>query len=163
MRLDSRPTEANYSTPELLIHYGSFNKSVVMALTGDIAWSDLDHLPLEVRSATFLYNTSTSRQNRLVVAGAPKQDGYHRYENFRLTDVPFDATQDEIIKKLNSLVQYLITPNGAVSCDVTGKQHWYVRGNMNKTASENGPARGDMGKNYSDYPYQRGLQGNLTL
>ena len=163
VRLDSRPTEANYSTPELLIHYGSFNKSVVMALTGDIAWSDLDHLPLEVRSATFLYNTSTSRQNRLVVAGAPKQDGYHRYENFRLTDVPSGTTQDEIIKKLNSLVQYLITPNGAVSCDVTGTQHWYVRGNMNKTASENGPARGDMGKNYSDYPYQRGLQGNLIL
>ena len=163
VRLDSRPTEANYSTPELLIHEGRFNKSVVMALTGDIAWSDLDHLPLEVRSATFLYNTSTSRQNRLVVAGAPKQDGYHRYENFRLTDVPYDTTQDEIIKKLNSLVQYLITPNGAVSCDATGTQHWYVRGNMNKTASENGPARGDMGKYYSDYPYQRGLQGNLIL
>ena len=77
---------------------------------------------------------------------------------------PFQASYiDEIIKKLNSLVQYLITPNGAVSCDVTGTQHWYVRGNMNKTASENGPARGDMGKNYSDYPYQRGLQGNLIL
>ena len=162
-RLDSRPTDANDSTPELLIHYGSFNKSVVMALTGDIAWYDLDHLPLEVRSATFLYNTSTSRQNRLVVAGAPKQDGYHRYENFRLTDVPSDTTQDEIINKLNSLVQYLITPNGAVCCDATGTQHWYVRGNMNKTASENGPARGNMGKYYSDYPYQRGLQGNLIL
>ena len=97
------------------------------------------------------------------MAGAPKQDGYHRYENFRLTDVPSGTTQDEIIKKLNSLVQGLITPNGAVSCDVTGTQHWYVRGNMNKTASENGPARGDMGKYYSDYPYQRGLQGNLIL
>ena len=162
VRLDSCPTEDNY-TPELLIRSGSFKKSVVMALTGNIAWSDLDHLPLEVRSANFLYNTSTSRQNRLVVAGAPKQDGYHRYENFRLTDVPSGTTQDEIIKKLNSLVQYLITPNGAVSCDATGTHHWYVRGNMNKTASENGPARGNMGKYYSDYPYQRGLQGNLIL
>ena len=162
VRLDSCPTEDNY-TPELLIRSGSFKKSVVMALTGNIAWSDLDHLPLEVRSANFLYNTSTSRQNRLVVAGAPKQDGYHRYENFRLTDVPSGTTQDEIIKKLNSLVQYLITPNGAVCCDATGTQHWYVRGNMNKTASENGPARGNMGKYYSDYPYQRGLQGNLIL
>ena len=162
VRLDSCPTGDNY-TPELLIRSGSFKKSVVMALTGNIAWSDLDHLPLEVRSANFLYNTSTSRQNRLVVAGAPKQDGYHRYENFRLTDVPSGTTQDEIIKKLNSLVQYLITPNGAVCCDATGTQHWYVRGNMNKTASENGPARGNIGKYYSDYPYQRGLQGNLIL
>ena len=84
------------------------------------------------------------------MAGAPKQNGYHRYENFRLTDVPSGTTQDEIIKKLNSLVQYLITPNGAVSCDATGTQHWYVRGNMNKTASEKGPARGNMGKYYSD-------------
>lgn len=160
--LQSRPTEKNRTRPELIVNDGSFKEAIAMVLSGDVDYYELNHLPIEIKNAFFLYSSGKTDENRLVLAGIQEKDSYILgLYDYRLTNLPYLEDQNEINLKLNEAVKYLITPNGAVSSDFHNTMHWYVRGNINQSIYDGGPIYGDLSADDAMFGFARGVRSRM--